>query len=156
PSLAQTFRELQAFERESDRDEPSGGRLHVIAPLMTRYKEQLRQLVAHKLSELQDQSTPTGAIKASLEQELEQAGIHYSTKEKNEQTGLERDEARPYGLMDELEVLRPVQQPNLLAVSFHLRLATQTDSSLSIYSLADRKLVFRADHNDYDKDEIDA
>ena len=147
PSLGQIFRELQAFEVKSlHQGVPAEGPLDLITPLMAIYKEQLRELVTNKIIALKDQDSK--AIKTSLDRELGRAGIRRSSKDTSE--------ARPYGLIDELEVFRPAEQPTLFVVLFHLKLATGIDSSLSVYRLGDGQPIFRADHNDYDKTEMDA
>ena len=140
PSLMQTFRRLQGFEVE-----PNGeGPLTEIVPILSIYKQQLRHLAAESLKEFTD----AASVKSAIEAELQKAGIRRSKEE----------EPRPYGLIDDLEVVQPPQQPNLVAVLFHLQLANAIDTSLSLFR-QDRKnwdLVFELDRNDYIKWELDA
>ncbi len=150
PSLGRTFERLQAFEVRASPENPRReGPLDAIVPLMTIYKEQLRDLATRKLKEFAGQAFTAEALKASIEQELARAGIRRSGKE---------GEARPYGVVEDLEVSRPREQPELLVVVFHLSLAATADSSLSIYRQqgGDRELVFRADHDGYERMEMDA
>jgi hypothetical protein len=119
PSLAQTFAELQGFEvKLSDRGMPAEGPLDRVAPLMAIYKEQLRELVVRKLKDLAERNVTAAGVKVSLEQELRRAGIRFVEKEKSE--------TRPYGLINEIEVILPASQPKLLVVLFRLNLPTKS------------------------------
>jgi hypothetical protein len=139
-TLTQTFQRLQGFVVEPDKEGP----LTEILPILTVYKEQLRQLAVESLKESDDPAL----IKTVIEAKLRNAGIRRSKEQEN----------RPYGLIDDLEIDRPPLQSKLLAVLFHLKLAHATDTSLSIFRRngAGWDLVFKIDRNDYFKWELDA
>jgi WG containing repeat len=139
-TLTQTFRRLQSFEVASDR----AGPLHEILPMLSEYKEQLRQLAAQKLNDSDD---PAKA-KNEIETALSNAGILRSKEQ----------ESRPYGLVDNFEIDRSPLQPKLLSVLFHLRFADAIDTSFSLFRRngSNWDLIFKIDRNDYLKSEFDA
>jgi hypothetical protein len=138
-TLAQTFQRLQGFEVEPDRKGP----LSEILPILSVYKEQLRQLAVESLKEFEDPA----AAKAAIEAKLRRAGIG----------GAKEGNRRPYGRVD-VEVVQPSLQPQLLSVLFHLGLSHATDTSLSLFrrGRAGWEIVFNVDRNDYFKWELDA
>jgi hypothetical protein len=139
-TLAQTFQRLQGFEVEPDREGP----LSEILPILSVYKEQLRQLAVESLKESDDPA----AAKTAIEAKLRSAGIG-ARKEANR---------RPYGLIEDVEIVQPPLQPKLLSVLFHLKLSHATDTSLSLFRRGSGgwELVFQVDRNDYSKWEGDA
>jgi hypothetical protein len=139
-SLTQTFQRLQGFEVAAGQIGP----LAEVIPILAIYKEQLRQLAEDCLRNADD----AGSARAAIEAQLQKAGIR-TAKEA---------ETRPYGLIQELEIVRPPLQPQLLSVSFHLRLADATDTSLSIFRHEGSgwHLAYKSDRSDYFKWEMDA
>ena len=139
-TLTQTFRRLQGFEVQPYREGP----LNEILPILSVYKEQLRQLAVESLKEYGDPAVAKTAIQAKLHN----AGIRRQKE----------DERRPYGLIDDFEIVRPPLQPKLLSVLFHLKLAHATDTSFSLLRRTGTSwdVVFTVDRNDYFKWELDA
>lgn len=139
-TLAQTFERLQGFEVEPFREGP----LDEILPIFSVYKEQLRQLAVESLKEHDDPAV----AKTAIETKVRNAGIGRSKVE----------ESRPYGIIDNFEIVQPPLQPKLLSVLFHLKLAHAIDTSFSLFRRAGASwdLVFKADRNDYFKSELDA
>ncbi len=139
-SLSQTFQRLQGFEV----GEGGLGPLDQILPILAVYKEQLREIAVESLKD----SEGPAAAKAAIESKLRKAGIGRAKDEEN----------RPYGLIDDLEVVQPPLQPNLLSVLFHLKLAHAVDTSLSVFQRSGSgwDLAWKVDRNDYLKWELDA
>jgi hypothetical protein len=115
--------------------------LDEILPILTLYKQQLRQLAIESLKD----SDNAAAAKAAIETKLRNAGI----RSPNDQD----EERRPFGLVN-LEIVQPALQTDLLSVLFHLHLAHGTDTSLSIFrhGSANWDLVFKLDRNERDTD----
>lgn len=139
PTLAETFQRLQGFEVKGGIDGP----LAEIIPILSVYKQQLRQLAVDSLRDSDDPDT----IKGTIEAALRKVGV----RQANDQEG------RPYGLVV-VEVVRPPQQTKLLIVLFHLNLGHAIDTSLSIFRNDEGawELVFQLDRNDYYKWDLDA
>jgi len=119
PTLAQTFERLQSFEAG-----PLSF-LDSIGPLLTLYKEQLRELVTKTLGDMQDAEAGPDAVRAEIVRRLKGAGIRFSTDPEKE--------TRPYGVIDKVEVVRPGQHPELLSVIFDFNFADYIDSAFSLF-----------------------
>ena len=119
PTIAQTFERLQSFEGQPFLFSEAAD------PILTLYKEQLRELVLKTLGDLTDAEANPDAIKAEIVRRLKEAGIRFSTNPEKE--------ARPYGVIDKVEVVRPAQHLELLSVIFHFNLAGNIDSSFSLF-----------------------
>jgi hypothetical protein len=139
-TLAQTFQRLQGFEVNPDRQGP----LDEILPIVSIYKEQLRQLAVESLNDYEN----LAGAKTAIETKLRKLGIRRPKAE----------ERRPYGLIDDFEIVQPPLQPKLLSVLFHLKLAHAIDTSFSLFRRNGARwdLVFQIDRNDYFKWELDA
>jgi hypothetical protein len=140
PSLAQTFRRLQQFRYPYLPDAGGAEAPAGLLPIMTVYKQQLRDLAAETLKRFTAPEIDAKAIEAAIEKELERIGIR----------GPEAPvETRPYGLVS-VDALQPPEQPELLAVMFDLNLPAQTDGLISLFhhSRQGWELLYTADCKD--------
>lgn len=144
--LAQTFSRLQEFRYPYLPDVIGSSLPEGLHPLLAQYREQLRGLTAQTLQRFRGPAVNPEEVQAAIEEELQSVGI------RDMETPVE---PRPYGLLS-VEVIRPAEQPELLAVTFRLNLATQSDGSFSLFHLgrAGWELVQKADHSgDYESPE---
>jgi hypothetical protein len=134
-TISQTFQRLQGIEVK----EQWGSPLDQVLRVIQIYKEQLRQIAIESM----EKSRSAAEAKSAIGGKLRAAGIREGKDAKH----------RHYGLIEELEFLTPPNQPDLLVVLFHLKLAQATDTSLSIFrrSASGWDLVQKVDRNDYYK-----
>jgi len=148
PSLAETFGRLQEFRYPYLPDPPVPPPPEGLLPLLTIYKQQLRNLAAETLNRLAAPKMDAKAVEEAIEEDLRRIGIR----------GPEVPiEPCPYGLVS-VDVLRPPEQSELLAVTFHLNVPSQTDGSFSLFHHLRRggwELLHSADNHDYRESERD-
>ncbi len=139
-TLAQTYQRLQGFEVKPGFQGP----LNEILPILSVYKEQLRQLAVDAMKSNDDPAR----VESAIEAKLREAGVRSPDKE----------EKRPYGLIQSVEVVRAPLQQTLLSVLFHLNLADAIDTSLTIFKRDGNawEVVDKINRNDYYKWELDA
>ncbi|MGD0620335.1 MAG: WG repeat-containing protein [Bryobacteraceae bacterium] len=132
PAITVTFCRLQSLEADS-----LDSAALVVSSL---YKEQLRELAAQTLAQFTEPDIAAGKIKAGIEHRLKETGIRFSVNPEKE--------TRSYGLIAKVEVIRPVQHPELLAIIFHFDLGGNIDSSFSLFgrSQSGWDLLVRDEH----------
>jgi hypothetical protein len=139
-SLAEIFDRLQELQVVIDPSNvPIEPAPKEIQPLLSLYKDRLRELAMEKLN-------LGGAhdVEQDINRELVKAGIREAKRPV---------ELRPYGLVNCLDVVQPTEQPTLRAVTFHLNLGgsqTFDGDSLSLFhhGHAGWELVWRKDGED--------
>jgi hypothetical protein len=145
--LAQTFSRLQEFRYPYLPDVNVSTLPEELHPLLAQYREQLRGLTAQTLQRFHGPVLNARDVQAAIEEELESAGI------RGPETPVQ---PRPYGLLS-VEVIRPAEQPELLAVTFNLDLGIQSDGSFSLFhqGRSGWELVHKADRSGYFEDSSD-